>query len=72
MNRYSDYIMSILRQREDLEVDDTSMDKLFNTYSPTKVFSEVCQWEGLLGGWDVAIKNWIRLIYAIDLDNTIN
>lgn len=34
----------------------------------SRVFSEVLIWNGLLGGWDSQIKDWVKDIYKIDLD----
>ena len=67
MDKYPEHILRRLRQREDLEETDTSMDERFNNYSPKKAFREVCEWEGFLG-WDGQIKRWIEDIYGIQLD----
>lgn len=67
-NKYPDYILRRLRLREDLDDNDTSMDEQFNNYSPDKVFSEVCEWEGLIG-WSGRLKGWIEVIYNVNLDD---
>ena len=66
--KYPEYIMYALRQRKGLDKYDTSKDDNFNKYPSNEVLSEVCIWEGLLGGYDSTIKNWINDIYGIDLD----
>ena len=66
--KYPEYIMKYLRQREDLNESDTSLDDQLNKMSPSNAFSEVLKWNGLLGGWDSQIKCWIQDIYGIDLD----
>jgi hypothetical protein len=65
-NKFPESIMRKLRQREDLESDDTSMDNIFNNYSPDTAFEEVCGWEGLIN-YSFTIKNWIKDIYKIEL-----
>lgn len=66
-NRYPDFVMETLRQRLDLEADDTSRDYELNMYSPSEAFEEMLNWEGILGYADT-IKYWIESIYGIDLD----
>jgi hypothetical protein len=68
---YPEHILKRLRQREDLDINDKSMDEEFNKYDPSAVFREVCQWEGLLGSWDETIKGWIYDIYGINVDRHI-
>lgn len=68
MKEYPEYILRTLRQREDLEETDTSMDDKFNNYSPNKAFKEMLEWEGIIG-WDNTIKSWIRDIYGVDLND---
>ena len=67
MDKYSEYIMAALRQRLDLEADDTSRDKEINSYSPNEAFEELLAWEGFIG-YARHIKMWIKDIYGIDLD----
>jgi hypothetical protein len=69
-NKYPDYMMEIFRQRDDLDINDTSKDNIYNNYSPKKAFKEMCEWEGLIG-WSEQIKIWIRDTYNIDVDNHI-
>lgn len=66
-NRYPEYIMCMLRQRQRLDENDTSKDSVINTYTPNEAFEEVCNWEGLIN-YAYTIKKWIRDIYNIDLD----
>lgn len=66
-NKYPTYILRKLRQREDLDENDESMDKIFNEMSPDAVLSEVCMWEGLIG-YGSTIKEWVEDIYGVDLD----
>lgn len=66
-NRYPDFVMETLRQRLDLEADDTSRDYELNMYSPSEAFEEMLNWEGILGYADT-IKYWIESIYGVDLD----
>jgi hypothetical protein len=67
-SKYSVSIIRYLRKRGGLEKDDRSMDKEFLNMSKGEVFKDVLSWNGLLGGWDYTIKDWIREIYKIDLD----
>lgn len=65
--KYPKYIMAVLRQRLDLEADDTSRDTEINTYTPNEVFEELLAWEGFIG-YTSHIKMWIKDIYGVDLD----
>ena len=65
-NKYPEYIMAKLRQRLDLEGDDTSRDTEINQYSPTEAFQEVLAWEGFCG-YFYHIRGWIEDIYGIEL-----
>ena len=67
-DRYPEYIMRNLRQRQGLDEFDTSEDERLNRTEPSEAFSEVCQWNGLMGSYDYTIKSWIKDIYGIDLD----
>lgn len=66
--RYPEYIIRYLRQRKGLGVDDTSLDEQLHAMSPSDVFAETLEWNGLFGGWDYQSKGWITGIYGIDLD----
>ena len=66
--RYPEGIIRYLRQRKGLNVDDTSHDEQLHAMSPSDVFAETLEWNGLLGGWDYQIKGWIKDIYGIDID----
>jgi|LakMenEpi03Aug12_release.lakeMendotaPanAssembly.Ray.scaffolds.fasta_scaffold303541_3 hypothetical protein len=71
-NRYSENTMQALRQRNKIDKYDTSKDEKLNKINPKEVFSEVCQWNGLLGNYDETIKGWIKDIYGIDLNDIKN
>lgn len=66
-NKYSEYILKMLRQRRNLEEDDTSKDEELNKMSPSTAFAEVCSWEGL-NSYDHTIKGWIKDIYGFNID----
>ena len=68
-DRYSLSIVYALRQRAGLDKHDESMDDRFLRMDKSDVLHEVMEWNGLLGGWDYTIKDWIKSIYGIDLDN---
>lgn len=67
-NKYSEDIMTQLRQRRGLEKYDISEDEEINNMSKEKVFSDLFGWNGLRG-WDYTIKNWIKEVYGIKLDD---
>lgn len=69
VERYPEYILRYLRMRCGMDEADTSRDDYFQSLDHNSVFSEVLQWKGLLGGWDVSIKGWILDIYGVDLDD---
>lgn len=64
---YPKDIMEALRQRKDLEPDDTSRDEEISLMSPNEVFEEVLEWDGLIS-YVYKIKRWIKDIYGIDLN----
>ena len=66
MAKYSDTIMKKLRQRLELDENDTSCDLDIAGWSANKVFRECLMWEGIIG-WDITIRNWIEEIYGIIL-----
>ena len=66
--RYPENIIKYMRLRAGLDEDDTHLDKLFQSMSPSRVFSKTLEWNGLLGGWDYQIKGWFKGIYGIDID----
>lgn len=70
-NKYSEEVMRYLRQRRGLDEYDLKEDKDINSMSSNEVFEEVLEWNGLLGGYADKIKDWIKDIYNIDL-NDIN
>ena len=66
-NKFPNYIMAVLRQRLDLEADDTSRDTEINAYSCNEAFEELLAWEGFVG-YARHIKMWIEDIYGIELN----
>lgn len=66
---YPENILKFLRKREGLEPQDTSQDEELNKLSPDKVFEKIVVWNGLLGDYDTIIKEWIKDIYRVDLEN---
>lgn len=65
--KYSNYIISELRSIRDLEENDNSSDDEINLLSRNEVFNELCDYEGLVG-YGRKIKDWIKDIYGINLD----
>ena len=63
---YPRNIIVRLRQRKDLDEDDTSRDKELLALSPDEAFDEVLCWEGIQG-YTETIKSWINDIYGIQL-----
>ena len=66
-NKYPEYVMAILRQRLDLEADDTSRDTEINLYTPNEAFEELLAWEGFIG-YASHVKMWINDIFGVDLN----
>ena len=64
---YPKDIMEALRQRKNLEPDDTSRDDEISSMSPNEVFEEVLEWNGICK-YAYTIKRWIKNIYGIDLN----
>ena len=66
-NNYPEHILRILRERNDLEEDDTSMDEEFQNMVPARVLRECLEWEGIrrYSSWLMAR---IYDIYGIHLD----
>jgi hypothetical protein len=69
-NKYSEDIMTQLRQRRGLDKYDISEDEEINNMSNDKVFADLFGWNGL-GSWDYTIKNWLKEVYGIELDSEI-
>lgn len=65
---YPESIMKALRKREGLDEDDTSLDSELSQLSKNRAFKEVLSWHGFIGRWDADIKQWIKDIYGIDLN----
>jgi hypothetical protein len=68
MNKYPEYIMKSLRQRNDLEPLDTSLDEEIYLMSNNEAMDEVLNWKGLIG-YGSMIRGLIRDIYGIDLND---
>jgi hypothetical protein len=67
--KYPLHIIQNVRQRFGLEKNDTSTDEEILKMTSKDVFKEVVAWNGLLGGYDTTIKEWIKSIYGIDIDD---
>ncbi|MED0951317.1 hypothetical protein P4T70_25015 [Bacillus mobilis] len=66
--KYPLHLIETVRKSLGLQKDDTSMDTIILDMNSSEVFACVVQWNGLLGGYDVTIKDWIKDIYGFDLD----
>lgn len=66
MKIYNREIMEAVRQRLDLEKDDTSRDEYIMSLDKRTVFREYCEWNGLLG-WSDNILSAIEYIFDIRL-----
>lgn len=64
---YPEYILRYLRQRHDMEEDDTSRDDEFQQLSPKEALEECLEWEGICGytSWILIL---IKDIYKIKLE----
>lgn len=64
---YPEYILRYLRQRHDMEEDDTSRDDEFQQLSPKEALEECLEWEGIFGytSWILIL---IKDIYKIKLE----
>lgn len=67
---YSETIMRTLRQRFDLEPDDTSKDVFINSQTPFEVLGSLLEWEGIIG-YKYIIAGWVRELYGFDLETGI-
>ena len=63
---YPERILKVLRQRNGLDENDTSMGTELKAYSPAEAFSNVLEWEGICG-YDHKILSWIFGIWGIYL-----
>lgn len=63
---YPESILQDVRQRLDLDTDDTSRDAEIMAMSPNAVFDHVCSWNGLVHYVSI-IRYWIKSIYGIEL-----
>lgn len=66
MEKYSKGIMGDLRERRDLDRNDTSQDEEIMKMSKDEVLDEVATWNGLIG-YGYTIKSWVEEIYGIEL-----
>lgn len=66
-NNYPEYILRVLRERNDLEEDDTSRDEEFQNMAPASVLEECLEWEGI-SGYSSWLMARIYDIYGIHLD----
>ena len=66
-NNYPEYILRVLRERNDLEEDDTSMDEEFQNMDPYRVLKECLEWEGIIG-YGQWLMSRIYDIYGIHLN----
>ena len=64
---YSEDILSVLREMQDLEPDDSSHDSELNVLSPSEAFEMVLNFHGIYG-YDIIIKEAIEDIYGFDID----
>lgn len=55
---YPEYILKKLRMRNGRDEDDHSHDECFNKMNKNTVFSEVLEWDGLIGGWGSIIRGY--------------
>lgn len=63
----SEEILIILREYNDLDKYDSSMDEEFNNMDKNEVFEIILEYNGFIG-WDSTIKDWISGIYDVELD----
>jgi len=68
MPKYSEEIMEKLRQRLNLDENDTSCDLDIAGWNNGKVFDECLIWEGIIG-YDIPIRRWIEEIYGVKLND---
>lgn len=66
--KYPEYIMRYVRERLDLEPDDTSKDEEINMMTPTEVFTEWLEWQGIIGYSDTILQA-VEDIFDIELQN---
>ena len=65
--KYPEYIMKTLRQNSGLEKDDTSHDKVFESFSKRMVFDRLLIWEGIIG-YSGRIIGFIEDVYGVKLE----
>ena len=63
---YPEYLMRKVRQRRDLEPNDTSQDKEIREMLPDSFLYEVLTWEGFLG-YTPSFMAWVKDIFGVDL-----
>ena len=69
LEKYPLHIIEYVRQNIGLEKDDASCDEEILSAPEREIFRRVVIWNGLLGGYDITIKDWVESIYGVDLDN---
>lgn len=67
-NKFPDHIMETLRERRGLHEKDNSEDSAINNYTKDEAFKEVLAWQGFKG-WDSQIKDWVKDIYEVILED---
>ena len=67
-NKYPERIMKTLRKVEGLSEYDFSRDGEINNFSPNETFEKIMDWNDMSEESDI-IKEWIKDIYKVDLDN---
>lgn len=64
--KYPEYILKCVRQRHDLEANNTSQDKAFQSWSKYQILNDYLIWNGILGYTDTFISLF-EDIYGIEL-----
>ena len=65
-NNYPEHILRVLRERNDLEEDDTSRDEELQMLTPEEALNECLEWEGI-DGYTSWILNVIRDTFKVKL-----
>lgn len=63
---YNKHIMSILRERRNLNSDDKSEDEEIAILTPREVFEELLEWEGIIGYSDKII-HMVEEVFGVNL-----
>ena len=59
---FKDQAMRILRQREGLESNDTSLDEKIQKFPPKYALAEICGWEFGDPRWAETFEEWCNLV----------